>query len=307
MLDENTKTIRKVTWVGLIANILLSAIKFVSGIFGKSHAMVADAVHSLSDSSTDIAILIGSNYWSQPPDDDHPYGHQRIETVVTIFIGLLLTSVAIGIGWDAVSSLRLKHSEKPELIALIGAIISIISKEILYRWTAVEGKRVKSMALVANAWHHRSDALSSVPALLAVGGAMIFPSWTFLDLIGALVVSIFILQAAIKITLPRVKELVDVSAPKEMKERILSIAEKTENVLEAHKLRTRYLGSQLQIDIHVVVDSEITVLAGHDIADLVTNRVLTKCKEVIDVVVHIEPDVGAHKKKKPEDKVTAET
>jgi len=288
--DENTRVIRKVTWIGLIVNIALAAIKFTTGIYGKSQAMVADAVHSLSDSTTDIAILIGANYWSQPPDEEHPYGHQRIETVVTIFIGLLLTTVAVGIGWDAVSSLHHKNPEPPRLIALFGALISIISKEILYRWTAAEGERIKSMALIANAWHHRSDALSSIPALLAVGGSLLFPSWTFLDLIGAIVVSIFILQTAIKITFPRVKELIDVSAPDDVREKILAIAENTRNVLEAHRLRSRYLGSQLQIDVHVVVNSQITVQAGHDIAETVTERILTQCEEVVDVVVHIEPE-----------------
>lgn len=288
--DERTYIIRRVTWVGLIVNILLSGIKFVAGIYGRSQAIVADAVHSFSDCTTDIAILIGANYWSRPPDDDHPYGHQRIETVVTIFIGLLLTVVAIGIGWDAVSSLHHKHPEPPRMIALFAAIISIISKEILYRWTAAVGKKVNSMAVVANAWHHRSDAFSSIPALLAVGGSILFPNWTFLDLIGAIVVSIFILQAAIKITFPGVKELIDVSAPEDIQAKILSIAENTDDVLEAHRLRSRYLGSQLQIDVHVVVDSQITVQAGHDIAEAVTERILAQCEEVVDVVVHIEPE-----------------
>lgn len=294
--EEKTYIIRRITWIGLIVNILLSAFKFVAGIYGRSQALVADAVHSFSDCTTDIAILVGSNYWSRPPDDDHPYGHQRIETVVTIFIGLLLAAVAVGIGWDAVSSLHHKHPDPPRMIALFAAIISIISKEILYRWTAAVGKKVNSMAVVANAWHHRSDAFSSVPALLAVGGSILFPNWTFLDLIGAIVVSIFILQAAIKITFPGVKELIDVSAPEEVQEKIISIAESTENVLEAHRLRSRYLGSNLQIDVHVVVNSQITVQAGHDIAETVTERILNHCTEVVDVVVHIEPEEGAKKK-----------
>jgi cation diffusion facilitator family transporter len=155
------KIVRKVTWVGLLANLFLAGFKLIAGISGRSQALVADAIHSLTDLTTDIAVIAGSHYWSRPPDDDHPYGHKRLETLVTVFIGVVLVAAGIGIGWKAISTLQQKHASPPGWIAVVAAFISIICKEIIYRWTAITGKRVKSPALAANAWHHRTDALSS--------------------------------------------------------------------------------------------------------------------------------------------------
>ena len=188
--------VRKVTWIGLLINIGLSILKFAAGYFGRSQALIADAIHSLTDTTTDVAVIAGSHFWFRPPDENHPYGHRRLETLVTVFIGLMLAAAGIGIGWDAVSTLHEKDSSSPGWIALYAAMLSILTKEVLYRWTAVAGKRVKSSALAANAWHHRTDAISSIPVLIAVGGALIFPSWSFLDHVGAVVVSIFIMHAA---------------------------------------------------------------------------------------------------------------
>ncbi len=300
-MDEGVKsaarTARRVTWIGLIINLLLSAFKFFAGYYGGSQAVVADAVHSLSDSTTDVAVLVGSWYWSKPPDNGHPYGHRRIETLVTVFIGVVLGAAGVGIGWNAVNILHKGISCKPGVIALAAAGASMIIKEILYRWTAEAGERVHSPALKANAWHHRLDALSSVPAFLAVAGAMALPSFWFLDQIGAVVVAILILQAAFKIIWPGLAELIDAGAPQEICEEIAAIAYENGRVVHAHGIRTRYVSGSLHVDLHAVVDGGLTVREGHAVAEDVKRRILDGGVGAMDVVVHIEPDRYALKQK----------
>jgi cation diffusion facilitator family transporter len=283
------KIVRKVTWVGLWLNLFLAAIKFIAGIYGRSQALVADAIHSLTDLTTDIAVIAGSHYWSRPPDENHPYGHRRLETLVTVFIGVVLIAAGIGIGWKAISALQEKHSAPPGWIAVFAALASIVCKESIYRWTAVTGRRAKSPALVANAWHHRTDALSSIPVLIAVAGARVFPSWSFLDHLGAAVVSIFILHASIKIIWPGLGELIDVGAPTDTCKKIRDIALKNDGVLQVHDIRTRFISSSIQVDLHIVVDGLITVREGHDIADDVKARIMDRIPEVLDVIVHVDP------------------
>jgi cation diffusion facilitator family transporter len=287
------KYVRKVTWIGLFVNLFLSGLKFTAGVYGRSQALIADAVHSLTDTTTDIAVIAGSHYWSRPPDEDHPYGHRRLETVVSIFIGIMLAAAGAGIGWQALSTLHEKHGSPPGWIAVLAAIVSIACKELIYRWTAAVGKRVKSSALAANAWHHRTDAISSLPVLVAVGGAKLFPSWSFLDRVGAAVVSVFILHAAIKIIWPGISELIDVGAPKEIQRRIKTITLKNSGVKEVHKIRTRYISTSIQVDMHIVVDGTITVREGHSIADDVQDRIIAEIPEVLDVVVHVDPAEAA--------------
>lgn len=286
---DREKIVRKVTWVGLWVNLFLAAIKFTAGIYGRSQALVADAIHSLTDLTTDIAVIAGSHYWSRPPDENHPYGHRRLETLVTVFIGVVLIAAGIGIGWKAISALQEKHASPPGWIAVAAALASIVCKESIYRWTAMTGRRVKSAALAANAWHHRTDAFSSIPVLIAVAGARVFPSWSFLDHLGAVVVSMFILHASIKIIWPGLSELIDVGAPKETRKKIRDIALKNEGVLQVHDIRTRYISSSIQVDLHIVVDGLITVRQGHDIADDVKARIIDRIPEVLDVIVHVDP------------------
>jgi cation diffusion facilitator family transporter len=283
------KIVRKVTWVGLFANLFLAGFKFLAGIMGRSQALVADAIHSLTDLTTDIAVIAGSHYWSRPPDDDHPYGHRRLETLIAVFIGIVLAAAGIGIGWKAISTLQQIHVSSPGWIAVLAAFISIICKEAIYRWTAITGKRVKSAALAANAWHHRTDAISSLPVLIAVSGAKTFPSWSFLDHLGAVVVSVFILHASIKIIWPALSELIDAGAPSETRKKIRAMALKNESVLQVHDIRTRYISSSIQVDLHIVVAGSITVRAGHVIADDVRNRIIEEIPEVLDVIVHVDP------------------
>lgn len=293
-IEKNMKTsreayVRKVTWIGLLINIALACIKFAAGYFGRSQAMIADAIHSLTDTTTDVAVIAGSHFWSRPPDESHPYGHRRLETLVTVFIGLMLAAAGIGIGWDAVSALRDKESTPPGWIALVAAAVSILTKEILYRWTAVVGKKIKSPALAANAWHHRTDAISSIPVLIAVGGALIFPSWSFLDLVGAVVVSIFVMHAAMKIIWPGISELIDAGAPKDIQKKITDIACNISGVQEVHKVRTRYISTSILVDMHIVVDGSISVRDGHAIADEVENQIINSISNVLGVVIHVDP------------------
>ncbi|MFH1537656.1 MAG: cation diffusion facilitator family transporter [bacterium] len=283
------REVRRVTIAGLIVNLFLSAFKFVAGVLGHSQAVVADSVHSLSDSVTDVAILVGVRFWMAPADDDHPHGHGRIETVVTIFIGVLLVAVAAGLVWNALSTLSREHEHRPGIIALVAALVSIVSKELLYRWTVGVGRRIRSSAVVVNAWHHRSDGFSSIPAALAVGGAYVVPAWAFLDHVGAVVVSVFILQAAWRILKPAFGQLIDVAAGEEEIENIGKISASIKGVRHVHKIRTRYVGSCIEVDLHIEVERDMTVFEGHEIAGEVKYRLLAEGPDVCDVVVHIEP------------------
>ena len=281
--------IRRVTWIGLVTNLALAALKFAAGIFGHSRAVVADAVHSLSDCGTDVAILVGTRLWSRPRDHDHPYGHARIEALITVGLGIVLAAVGIGIGWNAVATIPEKHAQPPGVVALLAAALSIVVKETLYRWTIRVGRAVRSSAVVANAWHHRSDALSSVPAMLGVGGTMLFPAWSFLDHIGAIAVCVLILQAAWRIVRPAASQLIDRGLPARDCEILLDAIRKVKGVQEAHDLRTRRMGPGVALDVHVEVHPDITVTEGHDIARAVRDRMFDLFPDIIDVVVHVDP------------------
>lgn len=281
--------IRNITLAGIGVNLLLSMAKFASGIQGSSQAVVADAVHSLSDMSTDLALLFGLRYWSAPADEDHPYGHGRIETLVTALIGLVLLYLGLTLGFKAISTIRDIGSRPPGLIAMVGLLLTVILKEGLYRWTVAVARKVRSKALLANAWHHRSDVLSSLPALLAVGVAYFAPGWSYVDNIGALVVSLFILRVSWKILRPAVAELSDQGATRAEKERIRGIALGIDGVRTVHAIRTRKLGYGLYIDLHIQVNGAMTVHEGHDISERVKSRLIERGPEVADVLVHLEP------------------
>ncbi len=281
--------IRKVTWIGITINIVLAVFKLAAGIYGNSRAVIADGIEALLDVFTVILVYAASRFWSRPPDDTHPFGHGRMETLVAVCIGVSLVGAAFGIGWESISTLHEQHVTQPGWIAAAAALVSVIGKEILYRWTLGIGRRIKSVAVIATAWHYRSDAFSSIPVVIAVTGAILLPSWTFLDHLGAVVVSMFILHAAFKITWPSLKELIDVGAPAEVRCRIRDIACSNRGVLQVHDIRTRYIGTSIQADLHVIVDGGLTVREGHDIAREVEARLTREIEEVVDVVVHVEP------------------
>jgi cation diffusion facilitator family transporter len=278
-----------VGWVGLLCNLVLAAAKAVAGIVGHSQAVLADALHSLTDSVTDIAVILGVRYWTAPADEDHPHGHGRIETLITVVIGLAVGAVAIGMGTQAIRGLRNGPAAAPTSIAFGVAVASIVIKEILYRWTAKVGKEVRSPALVANAWHHRSDAISSIPAAIAVAVALIDPEWAVVDRVGAVVVCILILQASWHILRPAVDQLIDAGAPVSIRSQIEELALEVDGVEDAHAVRTRYIGSNLAVDLHIEVDGGLSVGEGHAIAVAVKQKLVDDGPNVSDALVQIEP------------------
>ncbi len=281
--------VRWAGWVGLISNLALAGLKAVAGILGHSQAVLADAVHSLSDVATDLAVILGVRYWSAPADEEHPHGHGRIETLLTVAIGLVLASVAVGIGVRAIRGLRDGVELAPSAIALVAALVSIVVKELLYRWTARVGRRVRSSATLANAWHHRSDAFSSLPAAAAVAVALVAPQWAVVDRVGAVVVCLLILQASWRIVSPAINELIDAAAPARIRRRIERLALEVDGVEAANAVRTRYVGSEIAVDLHVEVDGGLSVAEGFSIAMAVRRKLMEEGPNVADAIVQIEP------------------
>ena len=288
-MTSATSRVSRVGWVGLLCNLVLAAAKAAAGILGHSQAVLADALHSLTDSVTDIAVILGVRYWTAPADEDHPHGHGRIETLVTVVIGLAIGAVAIGMGAQAIRGLRHGPEVAPTGIAFVVALISIFVKEILYRWTERVGREVRSPALVANAWHHRSDAISSIPAAVAVAVTLIDPEWAVVDRVGAVVVCLLILQASWRILRPSVDQLIDAGAPSADRRRIEELALQVDGVEAAHAVRTRFVGADLAVDLHVEVDGGLSVAEGHVIAVAVRRKLLEEGPNVNDAVVQIEP------------------
>ena len=291
-IPDPARETRRITWIGLGVNLFLTAVKFITGIAGSSQAVIADAFHSFSDIITDVAVLFGVRYWSAPADEDHPYGHSRIETIITAFIALALFTAGIGIGWNAISTIRNPDVVRPRLIAVIGAAFSIILKEYLYHWTVRVGKRIKSQALIANAWHHRSDAFSSIPALIAVLLASLLPGLAFIDHLGAFIVSLFIAKVSWDLIKPTLSELTDRGADQRDIERIKTIALEVEGVKEVHAIRSRRHGRGFFLDLHVLVDDDKTVRDGHEITRTVKRRLLESGPGIIDVIIHLEPFIA---------------
>ncbi|MCK9457181.1 MAG: cation diffusion facilitator family transporter, partial [Candidatus Riflebacteria bacterium] len=227
---QNSKITKKVTLTGMFLNLLLAVSKVIAGFIGNSSSVIADGVHSLSDLSTDIAVLIGVKYWNEPPDAEHPYGHRRIESMISVFIAIALSIAGLMLGYGAIIKFRAADYQTPESFTLIIAIISIASKESLYQWTYKWGKNISSPAMIANAWHHRSDSLSSIPVALAIGLAVYNPAWAFMDPVATLAVSAFIIQTAYKISLPSLKELSDAGADQKSLETIEQLVLQVEGV-----------------------------------------------------------------------------
>lgn len=277
-------------WVGLWVNLLLSIVKLAVGATGNCRALLADGVHSLSDMATDLALVVGARYWSAPADAGHPHGHGRLETLTTLFIGLALAGVGVGLIVESVSALAGEpETTLPSVAALAAAVASIVVKEALYQWTVAVGRRCRSSAVIANAWHHRSDAMSSLPVAVAVAGSLVWPNLKQLDSIAAVVVSVWLLKAAWEIARPALDQLMDGGARAEEREAMLRLATETPGVKAVHALRSRYIGPGLQVDVHVLVAPETTVAAGHGIGGQVKRRIMEAFPEVVDLLVHLEP------------------
>ena len=272
--NEREKEIYKVTIVGSFVNFLLLIFKFVSGIVGHSAAMIADAVHSLSDFVTDILVLVFVKISSKPADKDHRYGHGKFETLATAIIGAVLLAVGIGIFYQGATSIYAVYNGQvlpsPGYIALIAAAVSIVSKEAVYWYTVIKGKKLNSQAVVANAWHHRSDAFSSMGTLLGIGGAILGgEKWAVLDPIAAVVVSIFIVKVAISILNGSLQELLEHALPKTVQEEIKQLILSVDGVSEPHHLRTRRVGSNYAIEVHIRMDGNLALNEAHHITSLV--------------------------------------
>ena len=292
--SSREKGIYKVTIVGSIVNFLLLVFKFFAGIAGHSAAMLADAVHSLSDFITDIVVIVFVRIAGKPEDKGHDYGHGKYETLATAIIGLLLLCVGFGIFWNGASSiytfLQGGQLESPGVVALVAALVSIVSKEILYQYTVIQGKKLNSQAVVANAWHHRSDALSSIGTAIGIGGAILLGDhWRVLDPIAAVVVSFFIMKVSVQLLIPCVDELLEKSLPDDVEKEIEQTVLSFPGVSQPHHLRTRRIGSYYAIEIHVRLDGKITLEEAHGTATAIENKLKEMFGKGTHVGIHVEP------------------
>lgn len=293
--ESREKQIYRVTIVGSIANFFLLVFKFVAGILGQSSAMIADAVHSLSDFVTDIIVLFFVKVSAKPKDAGHDYGHGKYETLATAIIGIVLLMVGTGIFWNGLNQiLAFYRGEKlgsPDLIALIAALASIVVKEILYRYSVIVGHKVQSQAVVANAWHHRSDAFSSIGTALGIAGAIFLgKDWRVLDPIAAVIVSIFIVKVSIQLLIPCLNDLLERSLPEETEKEIITIINEDPQIKDPHNLRTRRIGNDFAIEVHIRLRPDMTVQEAHVVATGIENRLRAKYGLRTHVAVHVEPE-----------------
>lgn len=295
--NNKTRRIQRSTLLGLVWNIVLSGCKLAGGLIGRSQSLIADAVHSLSDCTTDAAMLIGVHYWEAPADSKHPHGHGRIETIVSFFIGVALASVGIGLVYHSIATMQKEHVSVPGWTAFFAACGSILVKEGLYRYTRRVGKEVKSSAMIANAWHHRSDALSSIPVAVAVLATKINPDLMFLDHVAAVLVAVLVLKASWSICSDAFGTLIDAGASRELIEKIGETVSSTPFVKDFHGIRTRNIGTGFQVDLHILVEPEMSVRQGHEVSMNVKKRLL-KSDNIVDVLVHIEPNENCFRKKR---------
>ena len=291
---EREKGIYRVTVMGSIVKFLLLVFKFFAAFFGHSAAMLADAVHSLSDFVTDIIVILFVRISAKPEDESHDYGHGKYETLATAIIGILLLFVGFGILWSGVSSiyrfLQGGSLQEPGILALAAALISIVSKEVLYRYTVFKGKKLNSQAVIANAWHHRSDALSSIGTAIGIGGAILLgPHWRVLDPIAAVVVSFFIMKVSIRLLIPCVDELLEKSLPVEVENQIQETILSFPGVSSPHHLRTRRIGSYCAIEVHVRMDGKISLEEAHRTATEIENKLKEMFGRGTHVGIHVEP------------------
>ena len=283
----------KVTLIGVLLNTLLIFLKLIAGIFGNSQALIADAVHSISDLFTDAVVLIGLKISHKPPDKTHHFGHARIETLASTIVGMTLIGTALYLGIEASLTIY-RHTEyHPTPLALFGAGVSIVLKEILYHYTIRTGRRIKSQLIVANAWHHRSDALSSVAVFLGVAGTQINPSWHILDAFAAMLVSFFIIKVGLEILRDGLREFTDMAPKPEIIEKIQQCALSVNGVVDTHDLRIRTSGGQYQMEIHIVVDGQLTVLEGHKIAKDVEGCLVEDVGNFGSITIHVDPEIDA--------------
>ena len=297
-VEEREKRITRVTLLGSVVNLVLSVGKVLAGVFGHSAAMIADGIHSISDLASDIVVLVFVRISSKGEDRDHEYGHGKFETLATLIMSLILIVVAAQLMASGIRTIAGVLSGEaipsPKYIALVAAVVSIVSKEWLYRYTVKAGNELDSPVVVANAWHHRSDALSSVGSLVGIAGAMFLGSkWTMLDPLASCCISIAIFVVAVKMAVPSLKELLDVSLPQDMEQKIIAVSSAVPGVMNVHGLKTRRNGLSIIIEAHIVVDPSITVVQAHNIATAVEDALKHSFGNETQISLHIEPGVNA--------------
>ena len=291
---ERNKEIYKVTLVGGAVNVILVAFKFVAGIMGNSAAMIADAVHSLSDFITDIIVLAFVRISGKPQDKSHEYGHGKYETLALTLIGVALLAVAIWILYGGATKIATwlngGRLEAPGMLALWAALLSIVFKEAVYRYSIIKARQLQSPAVEANAWHHRSDALSSIGTAVGIGGAIFLGQrWTVLDPLASLVVGAFIVKVSVHLLRDGIGDLMEQSLPDEVEKEILQLVASVPDVEEPHDLRTRRIGNHYAIELHILVDGDITLREAHDKASAVEDLLKSHYGQDTHVAVHVEP------------------
>ncbi|MBU8922076.1 MAG: cation diffusion facilitator family transporter [Bacteroidales bacterium] len=280
---------RKITWYGMGVNAALIILKLGGGTIGRSRALLADGVHSISDFISDIVVLIGLHFFGKEKDESHPYGHGKIETLTSIGVGLLLLFAAYKIGYGATISIYRHETNIPGGFTIIIAALSVISKEILYQATIRTGRKIGSETMIANAWHHRSDALSSIVTLVGISLAVYVPKFAILDSFAALLVSFFIAKVAFDILKGSVRKIVDTSPSREFIDGVVETTSAVEGVEECHDVMARYYADKIRMEIHIEVDPEMTVSRSHLIIDNVVARITSQYPKVEKILVHVDP------------------
>jgi cation diffusion facilitator family transporter len=280
---------RGVTWIGAGINLVLTGAKLAAGILGRSAAMVSDSVHSFSDLVSDVVVLFGIRLSDRPADEGHPYGHGRFETLAAFILGLILIGVAVLLGWEGLEKIRHPEPTVPSWIAAVAALVSIVVKEILFRWTRAVARRTGSKAVEANAWHHRSDALSSVVALVAIVGAILLPQWNFLDPVGSIIVALMIGVVGFKIILDAARELTDAGVERELRERMGELTAGVKGVRDVRRICARHMGNLTVVDLVVAVDPEMDVFQAHRVTEHIEANLHKHLPRLGRVFVHVEP------------------
>ena len=292
--QQRERGIFRVTLWGSLVNFMLLVFKFAAGILGNSAAMLADAVHSLSDFITDLIVILFVRLSGKPCDTNHDYGHGKYETLATALIGVMLLLVGVGIFWSGAEKIGQylcgKPLEAPGSIALIAAALSVVAKEALYHWTVARGRALQSQAVVANAWHHRSDALSSIGTLVGIGGAILLGDrWRVLDPLAAVVVSFFIVKVAIQLFVPSMEELLEKSLPADEERFIVETILQQPGVSDPHNLRTRHIGNYSAIEVHFRMDGSTSLNEAHRATREIEDRLRQKFGNRTFITTHVEP------------------
>ncbi|MBP7732297.1 MAG: cation transporter [Caldisericia bacterium] len=281
--------IRRLTLVGICVNVLLTASKIIGGLAGGSSALYTDGFHSMTDLSSDFIVLFGLKYWMRPADENHPHGHKRLETVITVVIGIMLASIGITLGYNSVLDLIAGNARQADWITFAIACMAIVTKEGMARWSVSVGTRLNSKAVLANSWDQRSDALGAIPVAISILLVRINPKLWWIDQTAAILVCALILRAAFNIIWPSLKELLDTGANKETREKITNIIKNTPGVMSVHKLKTRYLGGDIDIIVHIQVDSGMSVRDSHKITGVIKENLANSGVLLHEANIHVEP------------------